>query len=173
MTGIFSFCRRRYGAGEICSKASSRPVEKLSKSCPAPRPRGPTAPGKAGPVWAWVLVSVWGRAPRSHMRGFWVSLSTSYNQLAKGETETKSTQLCQPTETTRCLNGVVSPLTWSCPRQLHSDLATYFKLRWSGRKWKGKKGKSGGKADKVLRVAEGQRWYGRRNPGKGRVRVIR
>lgn len=154
MTGIFFFCRRRYWAGEICSNASSRPVEKLSKSSLAPPPP--------------VLVSVLRQSTKEPHVGFWVSLSMSYNQLAKEETETKSTQPCQLTETTRCLNGIVSPLTWSCPRQLHSDLATYFKLKeWSGKKWKGKNGKSRGKADKVSRVAEGQWWYCREKSWKG------
>lgn len=91
----------------------------------------------------------------------------SFNQLAKEETEMKSTQPCQLAVTIHCLNGIKSPLTWLCAWQLPSDIATYFKFKeWSGRKWRGKKGKSEGKAEKVLCVAEGQRRYSREKPRK-------
>lgn len=88
---------------------------------------------------AWVLASALGQSTTEPCVGF-LSLPVSFNQLAKEETETKSTQPCQLAVTLQCVSGIMSPLTWHRPRQLHSDIATYFKFKeWSGRKWKGKK----------------------------------
>lgn len=117
------------GGGEICWKASSRPLAKTRATTYSPKAlQGPTAPSEAGHSLSLSAGVGTGAELQGAIRGvFELACTLSFSQtsgICVVQGEAQDEEPCQLTVTIHCLNGIMSPLTWRRPRPLCSDIAT-------------------------------------------------